>query len=205
MHYGARLTLSVGVRLLWLFVLRHELIRYWSPSLFLCLSPSLLRAEVLCYWFFFQSHKQPAAFIVTQHPLPNTAADFWRLVFDYNCSSIVMLNEMDAAQVCIVHPLGSHTHRHVRTHIYVHVNIRMHTQWLFLSLWLSVCCGGLTHALLLSVHSIIIYYYYSSIPPLSSPPPGLTYTQFYRAGLAALFSARGLTIRHSFQNPQTDT
>ncbi|CAB1314484.1 unnamed protein product, partial [Coregonus sp. 'balchen'] len=25
------------------------------------------------------SHKQPAAFIVTQHPLPNTAADFWRL------------------------------------------------------------------------------------------------------------------------------
>uniref|UniRef100_A0A8D0GVL3 protein-tyrosine-phosphatase n=1 Tax=Sphenodon punctatus TaxID=8508 RepID=A0A8D0GVL3_SPHPU len=45
------------------------------------------------------SHKQPAAFIVTQHPLPNTVPDFWRLVFDYNCSSIVMLNEMDAAQV----------------------------------------------------------------------------------------------------------
>ncbi|XP_009076745.1 PREDICTED: receptor-type tyrosine-protein phosphatase T, partial [Acanthisitta chloris] len=44
------------------------------------------------------SHKQPAAFIVTQHPLPNTIADFWRLVFDYNCSSVVMLNEMDAAQ-----------------------------------------------------------------------------------------------------------
>uniref|UniRef100_A0A8C2Q591 protein-tyrosine-phosphatase n=1 Tax=Cyprinus carpio TaxID=7962 RepID=A0A8C2Q591_CYPCA len=42
------------------------------------------------------SHKQPAAFIVTQHPLPNTVADFWRLVFDYNCSTIVMLNEMDA-------------------------------------------------------------------------------------------------------------
>uniref|UniRef100_A0AAQ4RXE4 protein-tyrosine-phosphatase n=1 Tax=Gasterosteus aculeatus aculeatus TaxID=481459 RepID=A0AAQ4RXE4_GASAC len=47
------------------------------------------------------SHKQPAAFIVTQHPLPNTMADFWRLVFDYNCSSIVMLNEMDAAQLCM--------------------------------------------------------------------------------------------------------
>uniref|UniRef100_A0A8C7HKD9 protein-tyrosine-phosphatase n=1 Tax=Oncorhynchus kisutch TaxID=8019 RepID=A0A8C7HKD9_ONCKI len=47
------------------------------------------------------SHKQPAAFIVTQHPLPNTAADFWRLVFDYNCSSIVMLNEMDSAQLCM--------------------------------------------------------------------------------------------------------
>uniref|UniRef100_A0A8B9PCU9 protein-tyrosine-phosphatase n=1 Tax=Apteryx owenii TaxID=8824 RepID=A0A8B9PCU9_APTOW len=47
------------------------------------------------------SHKQPAAFIVTQHPLPNTIADFWRLVFDYNCSSIVMLNEMDTAQLCM--------------------------------------------------------------------------------------------------------
>nr|XP_021143548.1 receptor-type tyrosine-protein phosphatase T isoform X5 [Columba livia] len=47
------------------------------------------------------SHKQPAAFIVTQHPLPNTIADFWRLVFDYNCSSVVMLNEIDAAQLCM--------------------------------------------------------------------------------------------------------
>ncbi|XP_052582025.1 receptor-type tyrosine-protein phosphatase T isoform X3 [Peromyscus californicus insignis] len=47
------------------------------------------------------SHKQPAAFVVTQHPLPNTVADFWRLVFDYNCSSVVMLNEMDSAQLCM--------------------------------------------------------------------------------------------------------
>lgn len=57
-----------------------------------------------------QSHKQPAAFIVTQHPLPNTMGDFWRLVFDYNCSSIVMLNEMDAAQV------RTHNHAHTDTH-----------------------------------------------------------------------------------------
>uniref|UniRef100_A0A4W3JKV4 protein-tyrosine-phosphatase n=1 Tax=Callorhinchus milii TaxID=7868 RepID=A0A4W3JKV4_CALMI len=47
------------------------------------------------------SYKQPAAFIVTQHPLPNTVTDFWRLVFDYHCSAIVMLNEIDAAQLCI--------------------------------------------------------------------------------------------------------
>ncbi|KAI2663860.1 Receptor-type tyrosine-protein phosphatase T [Labeo rohita] len=54
-----------------------------------------------CLPFLISSHKQPAAFIVTQHPLPNTVADFWRLVFDYNCSTIVMLNEMDAAQLCM--------------------------------------------------------------------------------------------------------
>lgn len=55
--------------------------------------------------FLCQSHKQPAAFVVTQHPLPNTVADFWRLVFDYNCSSVVMLNEMDTAQVGGAQPL----------------------------------------------------------------------------------------------------
>lgn len=54
---------------------------------FCCVSPSL------------QSYRQPAAFIVTQHPLPNTVKDFWRLVYDYGCTSLVMLNEIDLAQV----------------------------------------------------------------------------------------------------------
>ncbi|XP_060769552.1 receptor-type tyrosine-protein phosphatase kappa isoform X4 [Neoarius graeffei] len=46
------------------------------------------------------SYRQPAAFIITQHPLPNTVKDFWRLVYDYGCTSIVMLNEIDLAQGC---------------------------------------------------------------------------------------------------------
>ena len=49
--------------------------------------------------FFSQSYRQPAAFIVTQYPLPNTVKDFWRLVYDYGCTSIVMLNEVDLSQV----------------------------------------------------------------------------------------------------------
>ncbi|XP_064162884.1 receptor-type tyrosine-protein phosphatase kappa-like isoform X1 [Anguilla rostrata] len=48
----------------------------------------------------FKSYRQPAAFIVTQHPLPNTVKDFWRLVYDYGCTSLVMLNEIDLAQGC---------------------------------------------------------------------------------------------------------
>uniref|UniRef100_A0A671NHT4 Receptor-type tyrosine-protein phosphatase U n=1 Tax=Sinocyclocheilus anshuiensis TaxID=1608454 RepID=A0A671NHT4_9TELE len=40
------------------------------------------------------SFLQPAAFVVTPHPLPTTTADFWRLVFDYGCTSIVMLNQL---------------------------------------------------------------------------------------------------------------
>ncbi|XP_054863138.1 receptor-type tyrosine-protein phosphatase mu-like isoform X9 [Amphiprion ocellaris] len=46
------------------------------------------------------SYKQPSAFIVTQHPLPNTVKDFWRLVLDYHCTSIIMLNDVDPAQLC---------------------------------------------------------------------------------------------------------
>lgn len=49
-----------------------------------------------------QSYRQPAEFIVTQHPLPNTVKDFWRLVYDYGCASLVMLNEIDLAQVSSV-------------------------------------------------------------------------------------------------------
>ncbi|KAL2084962.1 hypothetical protein ACEWY4_020480 [Coilia grayii] len=41
------------------------------------------------------SFHQQAAFVVTPHPLPGTTADFWRLVFDYGCTSVVMLNQLN--------------------------------------------------------------------------------------------------------------
>ncbi|XP_030878955.1 receptor-type tyrosine-protein phosphatase mu-like [Leptonychotes weddellii] len=53
------------------------------------------------------SYKQPSAFIVTQHPLPNTVKDFWRLVLDYHCTSVVMLNDVDPAQVRLVPRVNS--------------------------------------------------------------------------------------------------
>ncbi|KAL4236563.1 hypothetical protein ACF0H5_004948 [Mactra antiquata] len=44
---------------------------------------------------FLPSYTQRDAFIVTQMPLPNTVADFWRLLYDYHSDTVVMLNEFD--------------------------------------------------------------------------------------------------------------
>ncbi|XP_046560348.1 receptor-type tyrosine-protein phosphatase kappa-like [Haliotis rubra] len=38
---------------------------------------------------------QKDRFIVTQMPLPNTVADFWRMLYDYTSDTIIMLNEFD--------------------------------------------------------------------------------------------------------------
>lgn len=75
----ARLCTTVTSTLLCLLVWHHFLLSDWPRVM--------------------QSYKQPSAFIVTQHPLPNTVKDFWRLVYDYGCTSLVMLNEIDLAQV----------------------------------------------------------------------------------------------------------
>ncbi|XP_063810571.1 receptor-type tyrosine-protein phosphatase U isoform X1 [Pseudophryne corroboree] len=41
------------------------------------------------------SYKRSSHVIVTVHPLQSTMTDFWRLVYDYGCSSIVMLNQLN--------------------------------------------------------------------------------------------------------------
>ncbi|XP_071953398.1 uncharacterized protein [Antedon mediterranea] len=44
---------------------------------------------------FVNGYKKNNKFIATQMPLPNTVEDMWRLLFDWNVRSVVMLNEMD--------------------------------------------------------------------------------------------------------------
>ncbi|XP_041068540.1 receptor-type tyrosine-protein phosphatase U isoform X1 [Carcharodon carcharias] len=41
------------------------------------------------------SYSQAEAFVVTPHPLQNTTTDFWRLVYDYKCTSVIMLNQIN--------------------------------------------------------------------------------------------------------------
>lgn len=38
-----------------------------------------------------QGYKEQRKFIVAQSPLPNTSRDFWKMVYERNCGSIVML------------------------------------------------------------------------------------------------------------------
>uniref|UniRef100_A0A674N9C3 protein-tyrosine-phosphatase n=1 Tax=Takifugu rubripes TaxID=31033 RepID=A0A674N9C3_TAKRU len=64
-------------------------------------SPSMERAPTTSNAALMDSYKQPSAFIVTQHPLPNTVKDFWRLVLDYHWLLVVVTVEAprDAAGV----------------------------------------------------------------------------------------------------------
>ncbi|KAI0228027.1 Receptor-type tyrosine-protein phosphatase mu [Lamellibrachia satsuma] len=48
---------------------------------------------------FSDGYKQRDAFIVTQMPLPNTVTDFWAMMIDHKCKSIVMMNEVNPADV----------------------------------------------------------------------------------------------------------
>ena len=42
-----------------------------------------------------QGYKQRRAYIATQGPLQSTVADFWKMVWEFNCSCIVMLCQME--------------------------------------------------------------------------------------------------------------
>lgn len=44
---------------------------------------------------FLNCYRRRDGLLVTQMPLPNTVTDFWRLVYDHNCHTIVMLNDVD--------------------------------------------------------------------------------------------------------------
>ena len=42
-------------------------------------------------------------FIATQMPLPDTKVDFWRMIYDYKCKTVIMLNTIDPNdKVCIL-------------------------------------------------------------------------------------------------------
>ena len=43
-----------------------------------------------------QSFRRHDGYLLTQMPLPNTVVDFWRLVLDHKCPTIVILEEVES-------------------------------------------------------------------------------------------------------------
>ena len=43
-----------------------------------------------------QSRRRRDFFLTTQMPMPSTKGDIWRLIYDYQSYTIVMLNDMDS-------------------------------------------------------------------------------------------------------------
>ena len=52
-------------------------------------------------FFVGQGYLERQAYIATQLPLPHTVVDLWRLMYDNECSCIVMLEQLDIGdEVC---------------------------------------------------------------------------------------------------------
>ena len=50
---------------------------------------------VLCLFGCCQGYFKKDEYIVTQHPLADTVADFWRMVWDQNTMTVVLLSPVD--------------------------------------------------------------------------------------------------------------
>lgn len=50
--------------------------------------------KIISVILFSQAYKSKRSFIATQMPLKDTAVDFWRLLYEQQVSTIVMLNQL---------------------------------------------------------------------------------------------------------------
>ena len=74
--------------------------------MFVHISMLLAVTEMCWLTVLFQGYNTNKEFIVTQHPMAGTTDDFWRMVWDQNSMTIVLLSVID--DVCVqVHRLCS--------------------------------------------------------------------------------------------------
>ena len=74
-----------------------------KPAIIFCARTSqdfLLGIDSDLCFALLQGNNERENYILTQSPLKETVVDLWRLLYDYNSSTIVMLNQISADQVC---------------------------------------------------------------------------------------------------------
>ena len=52
-------------------------------------------SQLLLFVVFCQGYEHKKAYIAAQGPLPNTMGDFWRMVWENQCSTMVMVSECE--------------------------------------------------------------------------------------------------------------
>lgn len=50
-----------------------------------------------------KGYKQRDGLIVTQMSLPTSTTDFWAMIYDHDCRTIIMMNEMDTSDIVSPH------------------------------------------------------------------------------------------------------
>ena len=60
----------------------------------LTFSNGFQNCQRMMFLFLPQGYRQKDYFIATQGPLPHTVEDFWRMVWEWKCHTIVMLTEV---------------------------------------------------------------------------------------------------------------
>ena len=116
----------------------------------------MLTSSIVMYSI--QGYRKRNSYIITQMPMGHTVIDFWRMIYEHNCQSVIMLNPVDSNEVkyhdsilsllCPMH--FTWINRLTATKVYIHVYKHVYESYGLIYL---LCCR------LINLTSYIVYRY----------------------------------------------